>query len=160
MIIITTTIFVQGAQSDIQWLSGPMKLVLTKGYGVRATTIGRSTLLLQRCALRKFHVRVTVGQNTRDQITSNRRSKRAWSKCVLCIPHILSGRSSESLPHTCDACVIRGLGLTWRSELRAPLAASSKRRLNRIRIVQTGLYWITLQNKLNCVTLQSKNILC
>ena len=32
-------------------------------------------LLLQRCALRKFHV--TDGQNTRDQITSDRRSKRA-----------------------------------------------------------------------------------
>ena len=46
-------------------------------------------LLVQRCALRKFHV--TDGQNTRDQITSDRRSKRAWSKCVLCIPYILSG---------------------------------------------------------------------
>ena len=34
-------------------------------------------LLVQRCALRKFHV--TDGQNTRDQITSDRRSKRAWS---------------------------------------------------------------------------------
>ena len=90
------------------------------------------TLLLQRCALRKFHVRVTVGQNTRDQITSDRRSKRAWSKCVLCIPHIPSGSPSESLPHTGDACVIWGLGLTWGLELRAPLAASSKRRLNRI----------------------------
>ena len=31
-------------------------------------------LLLQRCALRKF--RVTYGQNTRDQITNNGRSKR------------------------------------------------------------------------------------
>ena len=27
MIIVTTTIFVQGAQSDIQWLSGPVKTV-------------------------------------------------------------------------------------------------------------------------------------
>ena len=35
-------------------------------------------LLLQRCALRKFHV--TDGQNTRDQITSDRKSKRAWSR--------------------------------------------------------------------------------
>ena len=33
------------------------------------------TLLLQRCALRTFHV--TVGQNTRDQVTSDRTSKRA-----------------------------------------------------------------------------------
>ena len=41
-----------------------------KGWGLRATMIeGPSevqTLLLQRCALRKFHV--TDGQNTRDQI--------------------------------------------------------------------------------------------
>ena len=34
-----------------------------------------NTLLLQRCALRKFHV--TDGQNRRDQITCNRRSKLA-----------------------------------------------------------------------------------
>ena len=34
------------------------------------------TLLLQRCALRKFHV--PDGQNTRDQITSDGRSKRAF----------------------------------------------------------------------------------
>ena len=33
------------------------------------------TLLLQRCALRKFHV--TDDQNTRDQITIDRRAKRA-----------------------------------------------------------------------------------
>ena len=33
------------------------------------------TLLLQRCALRKFHV--ADGQNTRDQITSDGRSKLA-----------------------------------------------------------------------------------
>ena len=44
------------------------------------------TLLLHdpaRRALLKFHV--TDSQNTRDQIMSDRRSKRAWSKCVLCI---------------------------------------------------------------------------
>ena len=44
------------------------KLVITKGYGVRATTIEG---LLQCCALHKFHVK--YGQNTRDQITSDRR---------------------------------------------------------------------------------------
>ena len=33
------------------------------------------TLLLQQCALRTFHV--TYGENTRDKITSDRRSKRA-----------------------------------------------------------------------------------
>ena len=40
-------------------------LVITKGHGVRATTIEAvKTLLLHRCALRKFHV--TDSQNTRD----------------------------------------------------------------------------------------------
>ena len=38
--------------------------ILTKGYGVRATTIEGQN----RCALPKFHV--TDGQNTRDQITN------------------------------------------------------------------------------------------
>ena len=56
-----------------------LKLEITQGYGV-TTECGRQrskvkTLLLQRCALRKFHV--TDGQNTCDQITSDRRSKRA-----------------------------------------------------------------------------------
>ena len=51
------------------------------------------TLLLQRCALRKFHV--IDGQNMRDQITNDRRSKRTWSDCVLCIPLTLGG---ESIP--------------------------------------------------------------
>ena len=78
------------------------KLVIIKGYGVRATTS-----LLRRCALRKFQV--TDSQITRDQITSDRRSKRAWSNCVLCIPFILSGISNECWLHTCDACVIT----TW-----------------------------------------------
>ena len=50
-------------------------LVITKGYRVRATTIKVKTLLLHCCALRKFHV--TDSQNTRDHITSERRSKRA-----------------------------------------------------------------------------------
>ena len=34
-------------------------------------------------------------KNARDQISSNRRSERAWSKCVLCIPYILSGSPNE-----------------------------------------------------------------
>ena len=37
-----------------------------------------------------FHV--TGGQNMRDQITSDSRSKRAWSKSVLCIPSLLLRR--------------------------------------------------------------------
>ena len=40
-------------------------LVISKGYGVRATTIEAvKTLLLHRFALREFHV--TDSQNTRD----------------------------------------------------------------------------------------------
>ena len=57
-----------------------------------------------RCALRKFHV--TDGQNTRDQITRERRSKRAWSNYVLRIPFILRGSPSECWLRACDACVI------------------------------------------------------
>ena len=52
-------------------------LVITKRYGVRATTIEVQNAFLRFfafCALRKFHV--TDGQNTRDQITRDRRSKR------------------------------------------------------------------------------------
>ena len=51
------------------------QLVITKGYKVRVTTIeGQNAFLLRRCALRKFHV--IDGQNTRDKITSDRRSNR------------------------------------------------------------------------------------
>ena len=67
-------------------------------------------LLLQRCALRKFHV--TDGQNTRYQITSDRRSKRAWSKCVLyipCIDFLVEVQTNHWL-HKYDACVIT----TWK----------------------------------------------
>ena len=45
-------------------------------------------------------------QNTRDQIASHRRFKRAGSNCVMCIPNILSGNPNEYWLHTCDACVI------------------------------------------------------
>ena len=73
------------------------------------------------CALRtKFHV--SDSQNTRNHITSDRRSKRAWSYCVLCIPFILSGSPNQCWLHTCDACLIT----TWRLGLRAPLVARNK----------------------------------
>ena len=49
-------------------------------------------LLLDRCALRKFHA--TDCQNTRDHISSDSKSKRACSNWVLCIPFILSGSPS------------------------------------------------------------------
>ena len=71
------------------------------------------TLLLQR------FTRETDGQNTRDQITSDRRFKHASSNSVMCIPFILSGSPNECWLHTCDACVIT----TWRLVLRAPLVA-------------------------------------
>ena len=72
-------------------------------------------LLLQHCALHKYHV--IDGQNTRGQITSDRRSKRECANRILCIPFILSGGANECWLHTCDACVIT----TWRLGLRAPL---------------------------------------
>ena len=65
----------------------------------------------------KFHVRDS--QNTRDQISSDRRFKRAWSNCVMYIPYILSGSPNQCWLHTRDACVIT----TWRLGLRAPLVA-------------------------------------
>ena len=84
------------------------------------------TLLLQRCALIKFHVR--GGQNTRDQITSDRRSKRAWSHCIMCIPFILSGSPNECCIHICDACVTT----TWRLGLLATTGARNELRKRRI----------------------------
>ena len=42
--------------------------IITKGYGVRATTIEGQNALHQRSVLHTFHV--TDSQNTRDQITS------------------------------------------------------------------------------------------
>ena len=51
-------------------------LAITKGYGVRAATIALFYAFAPyHSALRKFHV--TDSQNTRDQITSDRRPKGA-----------------------------------------------------------------------------------
>ena len=74
------------------------------------TTIEGQNALLQRCALRKFHV--TDGQNTLDQMASVRISKRACSKYVLYFPYIFNGSPNECWLLTCDACVI----ITWRQE--------------------------------------------
>ena len=52
---------------------------------------------------RKFHV--VEGQNTRDQIRSDRRYKSACSGCVLSIPFILSGNPHECWVYKCQACV-------------------------------------------------------
>ena len=45
--------------------------------------------------------------------------RNVWSKCVLCLPFILSGSPNECWLNTCDACVIT----TWRLGLWAPLVA-------------------------------------
>ena len=53
-----------------------LRLVITKGYGVRATTIeGQNSFSRSSKQKCKFHVTDGHGQNTRDQITSDRRSK-------------------------------------------------------------------------------------
>ena len=36
-----------------------------------------------------------MDRSTRVQITSDRRSKRAWSNCIMCIPFILNGSPTE-----------------------------------------------------------------
>ena len=56
------------------------------------------TFLLQCSALCRFLV--TDGQNTYDQIKRGRRSKCAWSNCVL------SGSPNKYWLQTCDACLI------------------------------------------------------
>ena len=48
-------------------------LVITKGYGVQATTIKDQNAFLHRCTLHKFHV--TDNQNEPDQIMSDRMIK-------------------------------------------------------------------------------------
>ena len=78
---------------------------------------GVSYALAPLLCFRKFHV--TDIQNTRDQITRVKRSKGAWSNCVLFISFIFSGSPNECWLHTCDACVIA----TWRLGLQAPLVA-------------------------------------
>ena len=69
---------------------------------------------------------VTDGQNTCDHITRCRRSKPAWSNCILCIPFILNGSPNKCCPHTCNACIIT----TWRLGLRAPLVAHNNKHNN------------------------------
>ena len=53
-----------------------------------------------------------------DQITSNRRSKRARSGYVLCVAFILNGSQNEFWLHTCYARVIACVIATWRLVLR------------------------------------------
>ena len=53
---------------------------------------------------------------------SDRRSKCAWSNCVMYIPFILSGNQNKCWPHTPDAFIIT----TWRLGLRATRGACNK----------------------------------
>ena len=71
-----------------------LKLVITKVYGVRATTIESQNALLHCYALGKSYV--TDSQNMRDPITRDRRSKCAWSNGVICILFILSGSPNDA----------------------------------------------------------------
>ena len=90
------------------WASLCFKLVITKGYGVRATMIeGQNAFAPSLCFA---EVSRDSCQNTCDQITSDRKSKCTWSNCVLCIPFTLSGSPNKCLRHICGACVIK----TWR----------------------------------------------
>ena len=85
---------------------------------------GQNALLYDHCALHKFHM--TDSQNTRGQITSDRRSTCASSNCVLYIPVILSEISNECWLHASDACVLT----TWRLGLRAPLLTRNNYHVN------------------------------
>ena len=78
--------------SVIEW-------ILSIYYQSKVTECGRQRskvkiLLLQRYALGAYHV--IDGQNTRYHIMSDRRSKRSWSDCILCIRFIPSGSPSEA----------------------------------------------------------------
>ena len=75
---------------DFNKISRPqysIKYSITKGYGERA-----------RYALHKFHVKdIHNKRDTVIRLRIARRSKRAWSNCVLCIPFILSGSPNKQL---------------------------------------------------------------
>ena len=87
-------------------------------------------------------------------ITSDIRSKRTYSKYVLCIPYILCGSLNEWL-HTCNACVIT----TWRLELQAPLVARDyplyKYKHVNIHLFQLRLLPWTVFHSLHCTMINS-----
>ena len=98
-----------------------LKYIILTSNNETFRSVGDNDWRSNHCALRtKFHE--SDSQNMRNHITSDRRSKRSWSYCVLCIPFILSGSPNQCWLHTCDACLIT----TWRLGLRAPLVARNK----------------------------------
>lgn len=70
--------------------------------------------LLLRCVLRKFQA---IGQNTRDQISKDMRSKRAWSNCILYI----SLHSSPESKRMLATHVLRMRNSNMEKGLRAPV---------------------------------------
>ena len=68
---------------------------------------------------------MTDSQNTHGQITSDRRSKHAWSNCILCIPFILNG-SQLKTNHAFSAFVSITLNLIKKSILTEWLLARRK----------------------------------
>ena len=65
------------------------------------------TLLLQRCALCKFHV--VEGENARNQVTTDKTFKRSSSEFILCISLTLSRSLNECWLHSNHASVT----ITW-----------------------------------------------
>ena len=95
-----------------------LKLVKTKGYGVRATTIeGQIRFCSNAVLFASFTSKHAWSDYNRGEGPNC-----AWSRFRSVHSIILNGS-----PHTCRACVIE----TWRLGLRVPLVARNKdRRLN------------------------------
>ena len=58
------------------------------------TSIEFQNLFAPTLCFVKFHT--IDGQNRGDKITRDRRSKQAWSACILCFPFILSESLTEA----------------------------------------------------------------
>ena len=80
-------------------------------YGRQQSKV--KTLLLQRCALRKF--RVTYGQKTRDQITND-----GGSKHSLVQTDVIKERSVHSIQSYCNSVKSQAPGISPPAGLRDP----------------------------------------
>ena len=99
-----------GVNGDVHYF---IKIILLV---IKVAECGQQRLNVKMLSLRSSAVLCVVVKIY--MITSDIRSKRTCSKCVLCIPYILCGSPNEWL-HTCNACVIT----YGRLELQAPLVA-------------------------------------
>ena len=97
-----------GVNGDVHYF---IKIILLV---IKVAECGQQRLNVKMLSLRSSAVLCVVVKIY--VITSDIRSKRTCSKCILCIPYILCGSPNEYL-HTCNACIIT----TWRLELQAPL---------------------------------------